>query len=129
MDQVLTTRSAPFAAGDWQEQFATDDPPSDPGEDPYSPRSGVSLPPGSPEAGESLDLDQPLGLLGGAAIGLLSLLVPLMSVMTDRMVIGPPPAASPSLSTLKPDGSQSPAALAVPWAGESRGGNPGRQQQ
>ncbi|MFN5117410.1 MAG: hypothetical protein ACK5FE_16750 [Cyanobacteriota bacterium] len=125
----MTTRSAPFAAGAWQEQSATDDPPGDPGEDPYSPGTGVSLPPGSSEAGESLGLDQPLGMLGGAAIGLLSLLVPLLSVMTDRMVIGPPPAVSPSLSTLKPDGSQSPAALALPWTGESRGGNPGRQQQ
>jgi hypothetical protein len=73
------------------------------------------------------ELGEGVGLLAGMGIALLTLIVPLASVVVDR---ADAPAAS--LLTLPPtasarDESPQPASFASPRTGESPGGNPGRK--
>ena len=73
------------------------------------------------------ELGEGVGLLAGMGIALLSLIVPLASVVVDR---ADAPAAS--LLTLPPtaiarDESPQPARFASPRTGESLGGDPGRK--
>jgi hypothetical protein len=103
--------------------------PAESGEDPYSPASDATrrrLP--SAPASPADPLEQPLAFLGGATIALLTLFLPLASVMTQRPDV-PSTSAIPALPALQSDGSEQPGRLSSSRAGASFGGDPRRQPQ
>ena len=99
-----------------------------------APLSPVPFPSASPrqDSGDQNEwLAQPLAWLAGGALALVTLIVPLASVIGDRSLGGggQPPPPSPVPSTLARDGSPFPAPIPGPGAGESAGGNSRRQPQ
>jgi hypothetical protein len=96
-------------------------------EDPHSPGL-ISVPPPSSEAEPALNDDwgQPLGILTGGAIGLITLVVPLLCVIGDRGTAPLPLPGPASLILPQSDGSQPSPSLSGTGSGEPGGGDPGR---
>jgi hypothetical protein len=96
-------------------------------EDPHSPGLIPVAPLSSePEPDLNDDWSEPLGLLTGGAIALITLLVPLLSVIADRGAATRPLPDPPSLILPQPDGSQPSPSLSGTGPGEPGGGDPGR---
>jgi len=95
-----------------------------PGRRPPRPQTLANRPP----ALDNPDLiGQPMGFLAGFGIALLSLLVPLAAVVTDRrdQPISSSRIGLPTLTT-RSDGSQQPGRFTSPRPGQSAGGDTGR---
>ena len=125
---ALNQLPPPLAPAPGQPLPEADEDPHSPGPIPFPPRSsGADAGHGDAQSdGQSDDWGDALGLLTGGAIALITLVVPLLSVVSDRGAAAPQVRNASPLFPLQPDGPSPSPRLSGTGSGEPGGGNPGR---
>ncbi len=129
---ALNQLPAPLPPAPGQPLPEADEDPHSPGPIPFPPRSSAADA-GRGDAqsnalsdGQNDDWGDALGLLTGGAIALITLVVPLLSVVSDRGTAAPQIRNASPLFLLQPDGPSPSPRLSGTGSGEPGGGDSGR---